>query len=455
MRRLRRATASVRVRVALATGATFAVVLVVAAVWLLHALESHLTSEARQQAETAVQTEAQRIAVAGSTTVGAGGLSGGPVTSRDGVLVITYRTPPGMASTTPIDSVRTFDVTTDDVTVPVDPRTATALGLATGGPYILATMPLDEQVSIAAVSSLADARNTIDSTRALLWWVVPGLVLLVAGLAWLIVGRALRPVHAVTNRVAAIGGDSLHERVPVPASADEVSELATTMNAMLDRLESATVASRQLVSDASHELRTPIAVMRTELEVARREAGTDWCAVSAGLLGEVDRLQGLVDDLLLLARTSERGVQTEPVDVADVVREVAARRWRVPVAVRGADSPAVAEVDRAALHRALDHLVANAARHAASRVEVTVDGTSIHVDDDGTGIPAEQRARVVERFVRLDEARARDAGGSGLGLAVAADVARAHGGSLAITDSPLGGARVSLALSSPGAIARR
>ena len=442
---------------------TFAVVLIVAAVWLLHALESHLTDEARRQAEGAVQTEAQRIAVTGSSTLGDG--DGGLVSTmatRDGVLVITYRTPPGVTAPPPggpaadpgptsasatSAGIRTFDVATgDDVTVPVDPRTATALGLASGGPYILATLPLNEQVSLAAVSSLAEVRSTIESTRTLLWWVVPALVALVAGLAWLVVGRALRPVHAVTNQVAAIGSDSLHERVPVPASADEVSELATTMNAMLDRLETATLTSRQLVSDASHELRTPIAVMRTELEVARRDPATDWRSVSDGLLGEVDRLQGLVDDLLLLARTSERGLHPEPVDVLDVVREVASRRRQVPVAVHADDASVIVDADRAALHRALDHLVANAARHASTAVEVTVAGHAVHVDDDGEGIAPDQRGRVVERFVRLDDGRARDHGGSGLGLAVAADVAGAHGGGLTIGEAPLGGARVTLTL---------
>ena len=451
---LRRVTASVRVRVAIATAATFAVVLVVAAVWLLHALESHLTAEARQQATVAVQTEAQRIAVAGSSAIDTSGMST-TIATRDGVMVIAYRTPAGVAPAggagvaAPTAGVQTFDVAGDvagDVTVPVDPRTATVLGLASGGPYILATLPLNEQVSLAAVSSLGEVRNTIDSTRALLWWVVPALVALVAGLAWLVVGRALRPVHAVTNQVAAIGSDSLHERVPVPPSADEVSELATTMNAMLDRLETATLTSRQLVSDASHELRTPIAVMRTELEVARRDPAADWDTVSTGLLGEVDRLQGLVDDLLLLARTSERGLRAEPVDVVDVVREVAARRRQVPVIVHGAGEPVFVEADRSALHRALDHLVTNAARHATTAVEITVDGAAIHVDDDGAGIPADQRDHVVERFVRLDEGRARDAGGSGIGLAVAADVAGAHGGTLTITDAPIGGARVTLAL---------
>jgi signal transduction histidine kinase len=141
----------------------------------------------------------------------------------------------------------------------------------------------------------------------------PALVGLVAGLAWVLVGRALRPVHAVTSRVAAIGSRSLHERVPVPPGGDEVAELATTMNGMLQRLETASTTNRRLVSDASHELRTPVTVIRTELEVARRSAHPDWDAVSDVALGELDRLQVLVDDLLLLARSDEQRLAVAPV----------------------------------------------------------------------------------------------------------------------------------------------
>ena len=218
---------------------------------------------------------------------------------------------------------------------------------------------------------------------------------------------------------------------------------------MLDRLESATLVSRQLVSDASHELRTPIAVLRTELEVARRDPDTDWRAVSVGMLHEVERLQGLVDDLLLLARANERGMRHEDVDVVDIVAQVAARRRAVPIAVDvDAPGPVAVEGDPVALLSAIDHLVANAARHAASEVHVRVhhfgDWLEIRVEDDGSGIAPADRERVLERFVRLDEGRARDLGGSGLGLAVANDVAAAHGGMVTIADSDLGGAQVTI-----------
>ena len=171
--------------------------------------------------------------------------------------------------------------------------------------FTVSTLPVGGVV-LATASPLDAVRDTLASTRQLLWVIGPVLVALVAGLAWILAGRALRPVQAVTSRVAEITSHSLHERVPEPASSDEIAELARTMNGMLGRLESATTSSRQLVSDASHELRTPITVMRAELEVARRTADPDWQASASVLALELDRLQGLVDDLLLLARADEQ-----------------------------------------------------------------------------------------------------------------------------------------------------
>jgi signal transduction histidine kinase len=310
--------------------------------------------------------------------------------------------------------------------------------LATGD-YVLAT-----------ASPLDSVRQTITTTRRVLWLVGPALVALVAGLAWLLAGRALRPVHAVTTRVAAIGSRSLHERVPVPASGDEIAELATTMNGMLTRLELASATSRRLVSDASHELRTPVAVMRAELDVARCSAQPDWETTGEVLDSELDRLQVLVDDLLLLARGDEHAFARSPFSIADAVRDVGARTRRVLVDVAVGDGVDPVVGDAAAVGRALDHLVANAARHASSvvRVAVAADGAEVRVDvdDDGPGIPVARRVDVVRRFVRLDEGRTRDGGGAGLGLAVTSDVATAHGGRLDIGEAPIGGARLTLVL---------
>jgi signal transduction histidine kinase len=308
-------------------------------------------------------------------------------------------------------------------------------------------------LSLSTATPLDRIRQTLGTTRHLLWILGPILVALVAGLAWLLVGRALRPVHAVTSQVAAIGSRSLNERVPVPAAGDEITELAETMNSMLERLESANDTSRRLVSDAAHELRTPVAVMRTELEVTRSAPEPDWQATGDVLLDELGRLSGLVDDLLLLARGDERAAARDHVVLADVVHDVAARRRRIPVEVLIADPDLDVVGDDEALRRAVDHLVANAARHGAGTVRITVEADpggqlAIHVDDDGPGIAAADRDAVVRRFVRLDEGRSRDGGGAGLGLAVVTDVAAAHGGRLEIGDAPqpLSGARLTIHL---------
>jgi signal transduction histidine kinase len=441
---VRRVTASVRVRVALATAGLFAIVLVGASTWFLHAVENRLTDRTRSDTEAAVQSEAQRLLVAGPAALPAGEPGAVSVTrtaNAGGVNVVAFRTAgstPGLDGTANDAFFTSVIGGTEPATLPIDARTAAELGVVGGtGPYLLTTLAVNDQLSIAGASSLAGVHETIDSMRTLLWWIVPALVLLVGGLAWIVVGRALRPVHAVTRQLASMGSESLHERVPVPASTDEVEQLATTMNSMLDRLESATLVSRQLVSDASHELRTPIAVLRAELEVARQHDATDWQAVSAGMLDEVERLQGLVDDLLLLARAGERGMDRSSVDLVDAVAQVASRRRDVPV-VLDLDTVPPVDGDRAALTRAVDHLVANAARHASASVHIGVhehDGAVVvAVEDDGAGIPAADRDRVLERFVRLDEGRARDAGGSGLGLAVVSDVARAHGGRVVIDE---------------------
>ncbi len=232
-------------------------------------------------------------------------------------------------------------------------------------------------VTLATAASLDEVRDTIATTQTLFWVVGPALVALVAGLAWLLAGRALRPVHAVTSRVAAIGSHSLHERVPVPASSDEIAELATTMNDMLGRLEAASATNRRLVSDASTSCARPVAVMRTELEVAGRDADTDWEATSAVLLGELDRLQGMsTTSCSSPAATSGRSPATDVDSPTWCTRSPpGAGRCRWPST--SATSRSLASATRTRCGGPLDHLVANAARHAATSVAVA----SIDVHD--------------------------------------------------------------------------
>ncbi|MCX7620487.1 MAG: ATP-binding protein [Acidimicrobiales bacterium] len=267
---------------------------------------------------------------------------------------------------------------------------------------------------------------------------------------------AFRPVNEITERVESITASTLHERVPVPPSHGEVAQLARTMNSMLDRIESASIRQRQFVSDASHELRSPVSSIRTELEVALLHPEvTDWQEVARNVLAEDARLERIVTDLLFLARLDEQPGPDRigEVDLDAVVAGEASRRRRCAIDV-SAVQPARVRGRADELSRLVGHLLDNACRHASDRVAVgteavEVDGGNLvgertvllWVDDDGPGVPADQREAVFERFARLEEGRSRDSGGAGLGLAVVRRIAQRHGGMVSVGDSPLGGAR--------------
>jgi signal transduction histidine kinase len=229
-----------------------------------------------------------------------------------------------------------------------------------------------------------------------------------------------------------------------------------TLNEMLDRLAAATDAQRRFVADASHELRSPLATIRAAHEVASvHPEAVDWAVVNADVLAELTRLEQLVDDLLFLARTDEDAPRPrrEDVDLDDLVAEEAGRlRRAAPLQVVTRLVPARVVGDRPALARLLRNLADNAARHAVDRVEIRVEpGTEeavVDVLDDGPGIPLAERDRVFDRFVRLDTSRERAAGGAGLGLAIAREIARVHGGDLVVLDSP-SGAHLRLRLPGP------
>ena len=303
--------------------------------------------------------------------------------------------------------------------------------------------------------ALADALESVQLVTRLLVIGVPLLLGVVGATTWLVVGRTLAPVAAIAGEVDAITAAELHRRVPEPDSRDEIAALARTMNRMLARLQTAQTGQRRFVSDASHELRTPTASIRQHAEVAL--AHPDRVSV-AGLadpvLAEVLRLQRLIDDLLLLARADEAGLALRrvPVDMDDLVLAEAGR-LRADSALRIDTRQVTAGRvvgDPSGLLRVLRNLADNAARHAASVVAFSIrsDGgmVTVAVDDDGPGIPAVDRTRVLDRFVRLGDARARDEGGSGLGLAIVAELVAAHGGTVTIATASLGGARVAVTL---------
>lgn len=299
----------------------------------------------------------------------------------------------------------------------------------------------------AAVPFSESGQDVVDSVARELLIGVPLLVLLVAVVAWFAVRGSLRPVAAISAEVAEISATDLRRRVPVPTTGDEITRLATTMNAMLGRVSESVDQQRQFIADASHELRTPLTSMRTQLEVLfAHDDRIDWRQATQNVALDVGRLQDLVADLLLLARLEGRPVASEPlglaglVDLADVVAEcLPGRPRRSEVTLTSEWSPVTVVGSDTQLGRVVGNLLDNAERHARSAVHVSVgrDGALgvLSVADDGPGIPVADRDRVFDRFVRLDEARSGDAGGSGLGLAIVRDIVHAHGGTVTVTDN--------------------
>lgn len=303
------------------------------------------------------------------------------------------------------------------------------------------------RVVIYSAASLTPVHQSTVSLIRLLAIGLPVLLAVVAAVTWLVTAWALRPVERIRREVASIGDRDLDRRVPEPGTGDEIDRLSKTMNAMLVRIENASVRQRRFVADASHELRSPLTAIRSQLEVDLAHPGrADWRQSEHDVLDETVRLQRLVDDLLVLAQSDTDSLPTRrsPVDLDDLVlEETRAVRARGRVDIDLSDVSAgqvLGDADQ--LRRVLRNLLDNAERHAASVVHVSVreddSSVALQVADDGPGIPPEQRGAVFERFTRLDNARSRREGGTGLGLAIAREIVEHHGGTLTLLDEPAG-----------------
>ncbi|WP_336213334.1 sensor histidine kinase [Nonomuraea sp. LPB2021202275-12-8] len=268
--------------------------------------------------------------------------------------------------------------------------------------------------------------------------------LITANVASLVAWRALAPVAAIKNELAEITATDLERRVPRSAHQDELDDLARTINQTLERLERAVEQQRRFAADASHDLRSPITAMRAQLEEALLyPRDTEWPRTGQAVLDSLDRLQAIVTDLLTLAKLDASAPQAaEPVDLAELVEEELARRPRSKRMLRELEPGLVVTGDRMRLSRLLMNLLDNAERHAEFTITVTAraDGEMgvLEILDDGAGIAPDQREQVFRRFARLDASRSRDAGGTGLGLPIAREIAHAHNGSLTIEDSDTG-----------------
>ncbi len=263
------------------------------------------------------------------------------------------------------------------------------------------------------------------------------LILLIAGwLVWFVVGRALSPVELIRRRVSSIAAGDMHERVPVPESNDDIARLAETLNDMLARLEASGESQRAFISDASHELRSPLTALLASMErAAGAPAQADWPAVASFVVSEGRRLNTLVEDLLWLARNDEKAMvpQLKDVDIDDILYEEA-RRVRSTGALT-VDSSGIEPTriigDKMMIARAIRNVIDNATRHARSSLNLSSryesDVVVIRIGNDGA-VVGSNPDRLFERFARLDEARSRDQGGSGLGLAIVRNIAELHGG---------------------------
>jgi signal transduction histidine kinase len=443
-RRLRARSGSVRVRTTVAATVLVGLALLAGGFALVIAMRNSLTDEVRSAAQVRAEDTAAALEAGTDPSFVAAGLDQDDddafIQILDGDGAVVAASPlvagdPAVASLDPRESA--------EVTVPGEDDEFMAVAADAGRYTVIAGRTLD---------------TVSESTEVVTDLLVIGLpiLLVVAALTtWLVVGRALAPVESIRREVDAISSADLDRRVPRPPGHDEIARLATTMNDMLERLERGQARQRRFVADASHELRSPVASIRQHAEVAQAHPDrTTVGALAETVAAENLRVERLVDDLLLLTRADEHTLQFQrrPVDLDDLVFEEAQRlRDATPLRV---DTTRVSagrvSGDRAALWRALRNLGDNAVRHAKSQVAFRLaeqnGAVVLDVDDDGPGIPAADRQRVFERFVRLDDARARDAGGSGLGLAIVAEVVGAHRGTISIDDSGLGGARFEVRL---------
>ena len=289
-------------------------------------------------------------------------------------------------------------------------------------------------------ATLENRAETLDSLRDQLLIAGPIGLLVATGAGYLLAGLSLRPVDSMRRRAASISAERPGERLPVPHTRDELERLGETLNGMLDRLEEALARERSFVADAGHELRTPLALLRTELELALRHSSSadELREAVRRSSEEVDRLAQLAEDLLLLARSHGGGLplRVEPLDASELLTSVASRfEWRAqavsrPIVTSEPDGVRL-QGDKLRIEQALGNLVDNALRYGDGAVRVSARPAGamveLHVSDEGAGFPPEFLGRAFERFSRHDHGRAR--GGAGLGLAIVRAIAEAHGGS--------------------------
>lgn len=438
-----RAPGSVRARITCVTTIVFALALGLAATLLVRTV--------RESTKNHIRQDNTRFLDQLGTTIAGGGVQGSLPSPPPDVRYFVYDPSGKLIAGSDTRSGQIADSGTGPATSSVPPK---------GGDAVVviqqATSP-QGPVTLVAASPLDQVRHSIDALVRILWFALPALVAAVGVIAWFLVGRALKPVDSIRRKVEEISHTTLDRRLETPRRTDEIARLAHTMNDMLDRLETSSIRQRQFVSDASHELRSPITTIRAAVEVALRYPDrADWATVGTRVLTEDSRLDQIVTELLELARAEERVTASvdRAVELSDLLLSEAERvriDGRIDVDTANVSAGQV-RGNATQLQRMIGNLLGNAARHASSRVEVALhDGDTrvdLVVDDDGPGVPVADRDRIFDRFVRLDESREHDGAGIGLGLAMVQAIVSRHGGTVCVRDSHLGGASFVVSLPS-------
>jgi signal transduction histidine kinase len=454
--RARERLGALRVRTTAAAVLVVGVSLVIAAVAMVTFLERSLRSHVRMTARIHAVAVAHDLGPKAEPLIAIGELDEEfvQVIDADGNVVHASRNMSGRAPITRLEAGEFQDIASvpfeDDPSENEPDEDEPFLAVA-----ISSSDADGRPLTVVVGRSLESVTEASAAVTSVLGVAVPLLLVVVGAVTWVVVGRALAPVDAISAEVDAISSAELHRRVPDPRGRDEIARLAATMNRMLGRLEEAHLRQRRFVSDASHELRSPVASIRQHAEIAlAHPEGSSLRELADVVLEEDVRLQRIVEDLLLLAKMDEGTLElrSAPVDLDDIVFEEAARlrgATDLKIDVGGVSAGRVSG-DRDKLARLVRNLSDNAARHARSTISLSLrdgdGGVVMAIDDDGSGIAAAQRERIFDRFVRLEDARDRDSGGSGLGLAIVLEIAGLHGGRVRVLDSPLGGARFEVRL---------
>jgi signal transduction histidine kinase len=454
--RARKQLGAIRVRTTAAAVLVVGVSLVIASVALVAFLERSLRSHVRMTARIHAESVADDLRVElreGSLVVGESDEEFVQVIDFDGNVVLFS---PNMKGKEPLTRLAPGEV--QDLPFVPFADNPSENEPDEDEPFLAVAISSDSpigQLTVVVGRSLESVTEASGAVTRVLGIAVPLLLLVVGAVTWVVVGRALAPVDAIRAEVEAISSKELHRRVPEPSGGDEIARLAATMNRMLGRLDEAQFRQRRFVSDASHELRSPVASIRQHTEVAlAHPEGSSVRELADVVLEEDVRLQRIVEDLLLLTRIDEGTLELRraPVDLDDLVFEEATRlrsSTNLTIDVARVSAGRVSG-DRDKLERLVRNLSDNAARHARSTISLSLrdgGGTVVMaIDDDGSGIPVAQRERIFDRFVRLEDARDRDSGGSGLGLAIALEIATFHRGTVHVLDSALGGARFEVRL---------